>query len=331
MLSARWWVALGGVSMFIVGSAHAQQAVRALLGPPAYKPYLAGTCEWRGFETHRVADSELEEDVAWQELSLRGDYRQTLNRSFERLLSIGLTRYEIQTDLWVPGTTDPMPDRFWDLELSTGVKQTFKDGHAWGIVGSLGSPSDKPFRTMDEVVLGATAFYLIPASGERNRWVLFLNYSNQRSFLNHVPLPGAAYLWSPSRNTFAMVGLPAAYFRTAWASNWSMDLFFFPPLQGDARVAYRWRPNLESYVRIRSDRDAFLRAGRTEADAWLRHAVIQAETGLSWSLGDHVEVDISMGYAFDRKIYESDSFSDRDHELELDPGAFAALTLTGKL
>jgi hypothetical protein len=184
---------------------------------------------------------------------------------------------------------------------------------------------------MGEVQISGTAFYLVPTGKGRNSWAFFLNYSNQRSFLDHIPLPGAAYIWSPSRKTFAMIGLPIAFLRTSPFQDLSLEFFYFPPIRGRIKMAYAWNSRWTSYLLLRSDRDAFLRADRTDDDAWLRHSVVEANLGLGCQLNRHFSLDLSVGYAFDRQVYESDSFSEDGDAIELEPGPLASLRLRAQL
>ena len=262
------------VSLSFVSLACSQESMQAFFGPPAFKPDLSGELHWRGFETTEVEQED--QKLALQAYGFRGGYRQAVSAQYEWLISGKAMRYDVETQALIPGSGGaPIPAELWDLELSAGLKRRWEGGHAAGLVASVGSPSDRPFHSLSETQLGATAFYLRPAGG-RNAWVFFLNYSNQRSFLNHVPLPGVAYLWVPSRDTFAMIGLPVALLRTSLTPDLSLELFYFPPVRGRVRLAYALTPRVMPYLRFRSDRDAFLRWDRSESDAWLRHAVVEA-------------------------------------------------------
>ncbi len=46
---------------------------------------------------------------------------------------------------------------------------------------------------------------------------------------------------------------------------------------------------------------------------------------------EHLKLDLAVGYAFDRKVYESDSFGDSDDALELAPGWLGSLKLVATL
>ena len=81
------------------------------------------------------------------------------------------------------------------------------DRRGWGAGASVGSASDVPFHSIHETIFSAAARYEIP-SKERNSWVFLLNYSNNRTFLNNVPLPGVAL---PMRRKKPRAVRPAAH------------------------------------------------------------------------------------------------------------------------
>lgn len=72
-------------------------------------------------------------------------------------------------------------DQLKSLKLGYGYRQK-----SWGLFSDFGSEGDKLF-TSDNSTVSVTGFV------EKNSWIYFLNYSNNRTFLNHIPLPGIAY------------------------------------------------------------------------------------------------------------------------------------------
>ena len=77
-----------------------------------------------------------------------------------------------------------------------------------GFFADFGSEGDKLFSG-DSQTLSLTGFY------EKNSWVYFLNYSNNRTFLNHWPLPGLAYKWRSEDKKWNFY-LGAPFFFASW-------------------------------------------------------------------------------------------------------------------
>jgi hypothetical protein len=315
-------------SVLTVGAAAAQDMMGVLLAPPVRAPV------WRAdARTHvfgRVEDEASGNDVDGAAYGLGVDYRLPLNPDAELLLGGGADRHTFRTAARLPGSDARVPETLWDMALRAGIKHRGAAGHRLGLLAAVSSPSDKPFDSMDEVVLAATAFYTVPA-GDRDAWAFFLNYGNRRSVLNHVPLPGAAYIWLPRRGTMVMLGVPVVRARAAFGGGWEADGFFFPPLSGHLALAYALTPAVKPYVRFVSESDTFLRAGREDADAWLRHDVYHADAGVEFLPAKSLTVNASVGYVLARRLYEADSFALDDAAIEPDSGWLASISLSAAL
>jgi hypothetical protein len=309
-------------------SASAQEMMSGLFGPEVRRPSGQVEVEATVFERADIDGQDTTLDLSGT--GLTAGYTVPVPGGGAWNAALGLARYRVDTDAVLPGSGGAIPEEVWDIKLGAGYRRHFAERRSAGLQVSVGSPSDKPFNSMGETEVNATGFYRVPA-GEKSSWVAFLNYGNRRSFLNHVPLPGLAYAYEPSRDTFALVGLPVAMFRTRFKQDWTFDAAFFPPLNGRATLAYDLHPRLSPYVGLRSYRDTFLRADRSDDDDWLRHEVVEGNLGVKWKAGKLVRLDAKVGYTFDRKVYESDSFSDDDDALDLENGLTFKLAASVKL
>lgn len=94
-------------------------------------------------------------------------------------------------------------DQLESAKLGFGYRNT-----DLGFFADFGSEGDKLFSG-DSQTVSLTGFY------EENSWVYFLNYSNNRTFLNHWPLPGIAYKWRSDNKDWNMyIGAP--FFFVTW-------------------------------------------------------------------------------------------------------------------
>ena len=109
------------------------------------------------------------------------------------------------TDAILPDTLQPFPDELWNVRFGTTYRRLFDNGWIAGGSLSVGSASDKPFESVNEMTAGVHAFLRVP-SGEHNAWLFSLSYSptGELSF----PIPGVAYAWVPSDDFRMNVGLP---------------------------------------------------------------------------------------------------------------------------
>lgn len=109
------------------------------------------------------------------------------------------------TEAILPTTGQPFPDQLWNINLGANYRHLFDNGWAGGVGVSVGSASDKPFHSIDEMTAGVNAFLRIP-SGEHNAWMFFLAYSPTSEIA--FPVPGVAYYWQPSDRFHMNIGLP---------------------------------------------------------------------------------------------------------------------------
>ena len=306
----------------------AQEMMGTMFGPPTRRPSGGAEVVARTFDTANVDVQKAKLDFVATELS--ANYAMPTRSGGDWSVGLGSAHYRIDTAAVLPQSGVAIPKDIWDIKLGAGYRHHFQNRRSAGLLLGVHSPSDRPFNSIDETVIDATAFYRVPAK-DRNSWVFFLNYGNRRSFLNHVPLPGMAYAYAPSRETFALIGLPVAMARTRFRDDWSLDIFYFPPVRGRVTLAYALSPRLSPYVTVRSYRDAFLLADRSDPDEWLRHEIIEGDLGLKWQATERLSLDAHIGYAFDRKVYQSDSFGDDDDGLDLDSGVAFRLAARVKM
>ena len=116
---------------------------------------------------------------------------------------------DIETRVRFPDTWEAFPDSLWDVQM--GVSYRHKLTNDWIVGGRLlvGSPSDRPFASGDEVKVNFTGSLAIPAAHENDAWVFMLNYMNVRSFAPNVPLPGVGYQFDRGPTLRGIVGVPA--------------------------------------------------------------------------------------------------------------------------
>jgi len=299
-----------------------------MFGPPARQPTVTPQVKIVQFDSSKTEKGKETLDFTAGEF--RVSFRSPGKGDGEWQAGAKVAYYNIDTEARLPISDAAIPGALYDIEFQGGYRRNLERGRMLGLFLNVGSPSDEPFDSYDETIIGATALYRLPA-GERSSWNFFLNYANQRSFLANIPLPGVGYAYVPNRDTFALIGLPVAMFRTKIHQRWGVEFFYFPPIRGQAKLSFDITPEVSPYLGFKSYRDAFLRADREDSDEWLRHEVLLGELGLTWKLNKRLKLDGSVGYAFDRYLYESDSFNDDDDRIDLEEGFAFRLQVTSKI
>jgi hypothetical protein len=234
---------------------------------------------------------------------------------------------DIDTSAILPDTRESFPENLWDIRAGAQHRRKFANGWIGGGMVTVGSASDKPFRSEAEVTVQANLFVRIP-DGERNAWLLFLNYTRYREFLEHVPVPGAAYWYEPSPRLRLILGIPFASLEWKPAPDISLELSYFMIRTVRAQVSYRFLPALRAYAGFDWKNEYYFRYDRKEDDKRLASYEKRISAGIRWDFAKGMFLDLGAGYAFDRFYFEAERYKDRDeNRLDISSGFFGSLRI----
>lgn len=231
----------------------------------------------------------------------------------------------------VAGNTVNIPDHFWNAGLGLQYARHFDEKRFWSASFSIASPSDAPYssgRVMDFV---GNAFYGFP-NDENSSWILMLNFSNNRPFLNGIPLPGFAYSYNPSPGLRWIFGFPFAMVYWQMDPRWSFQAFILGASIIKSEVAYRVFGPMSLYAAIDFNQEVYLRKDRLRSSDRFFYAEKKLLLGVRSPLSKVLFADLSAGYAFDRAFFEAEQFNDRtDNQRELSKGGVVGFTLGARL
>ncbi len=239
----------------------------------------------------------------------------------ELALSASAGYLPLDSDLRFP-SGKAFPSDLYDLGLSGLYRYKLDNGWIAGGFLRVGSPSDKPFETEDELSLNASAFLRAPSSG-RNAWLFLLNYDNHRDFLGGTPIPGVAYWWEPSDQLQAMVGLPLFSVRYKPWKPTTLNLTYIYPYNLYARVTQRLAKPLAVFAGFEWSNQRWFLVDRSHREDMLYFNQKKWLAGASYTLTPGVDLELTGGWAFDRIFFVGEGYGDRDQErVDLDNGAF---------
>ncbi len=229
----------------------------------------------------------------------------------------------IRTGAVLPDTGERLPSELWDLNFGTVHRRRLGNGWILGGQLSLASPSDRPFAGWDETAINLNGFLRIPAVG-RDAWVFFLNYSSNREFLPHVPIPGAGYLHAPSRDFSLLAGIPLLFVNWSPAAGVKLRGFYFPIHTVFLGAEYSLGSGCKIFADWRWENDRYYRYGREDRDHRLFWYEQRLEAGLALEAGPGMELTLAGGYAYDRFFFEGKSYEDdrTENRINLAPGIF---------
>jgi len=314
-------------TLCLVAATQAQEPFRDWLKPRLGEMEASADYTAEHYFDENVEDQDTELGFTGHDLRLRVPLWQ--NDRHELSLGSRIKVLDVDTDAWFPGSSSPFrrddfPDHLWDLRLDGTYRHKLDNGWIAGGHLSLGSPSDKPFASLDEVAVSASGFLRIP-DGERNAWVFFLNYASNREFCPHIPLPGVAYQFEPDENFSALLGLPYTSLRWKPIDTVIVDASYFIPRTVRTRVSYLPVETVRLYVGYDWTNQRYLRHDRQDDDDRLFYYEQRVKGGVRWDLTEWLYVDLNGGYAFDRMFFEGERFDDRwDSRLDIGDGPFAA-------
>ncbi len=210
----------------------------------------------------------------------------------------------------LPSSKVPFPDDLWSVRLGAGYRHAFASGWTAGINVGVGSASDQPFHSIHEMTESISAFVRIP-TGERNAWLLSLNYSPTSEI--QYPLPGVAYLCAPTEQIVAAIGLPLLVMYRPLK-----DLFltfsYVPIRTIHAQATYRiWGP-WRAYLAYNWGNESWFLADRMDDRERLFYYDQRVTTGLQCNLATFCVLDISGGYAFDRFFFQGVGSTDQHND-----------------
>lgn len=233
-------------------------------------------------------------------------------------------RLEISTSAVLPDSGLPVPDQLWDIEVGTMHIRELANGWRAGGMLRVGSPSDRPFAALRDMTVTLLGFLTVP-SGQRDAWNFSLFYSPTGQIV--WPIPGVAYVWRPSDQFQANLGIPFSLeYRPT--ETLTVTAGYRPLNHVHVLVRQALGESWSIYGGYRTVTETFLLADRQDDrertylfDQRLTLGV-QRELGRGWSL------DLSAAYVFDRQIFQAEKFSgSRRDELTMDPGVAGTLQL----
>ena len=247
-------------------------------------------------------------------------YRDTTN---QWSLHLGVRNDSFNTNAYLVNSNRSFPAELWNINLGTSFSHRFEnDWIAGGNLG-IGSASDQPFHTINEVNPMVNAFLRIPAS-ERNGWLFSLSYSPLSQI--PIPIPGIAFQYFPTDNFRMNIGLPfSIWYRPN--EDWTFDASYIPLFNVHARAMYRLADPVRIYTAFDWKSEAWFLADRPDINQKLFYLYKQLSTGMYFSLGPRTIIDLSGGYMFDRSFFSGVNVAQRNNDrLNIGSGAFLSLS-----
>ncbi len=252
-----------------------------------------------------------------------------VSSSEKHLLSLSASTQILALDTvqTLPGSARSIPGTLWNVSFGASYLRNYSSGDSSTFSASFGSASDRPFTAGHVNAIGATAVYSHP-SGDRKTWLFLLNYSNNRAFMNNIPMPGVAYVFVDESRTFnAVIGIPYLSVRWEFVPSWTVSFSsHITYLRTD--LSKRLFGPAQLYAFFEWNQQPYFRSDRTDRSLRIFFDEKKVGLGLKSPLSSFLMADLSFGLSADRRVFEAVSYFKNPSKASLGNALYMALALS---
>ncbi len=201
---------------------------------------------------------------------------------------------------------EAMPD-LYQADVGVTYSRMVDEKAYWALNGSFGSASDKPFKDPSVDTIGGNFFYIDPVDATAS-WVYLVNYSNNRPILNGIPLPGFAYMYTPSKSFRGTYGVPFAMIYWEFVDKWSLNLFTLIPWVIKSSVDYSIAGPMKASLGLDFSQSTFYLYGRVNRKERLFYDEKRLYVGFKTPLSQQFIAEVEAGYSFDRRYFQDENY-----------------------
>ena len=239
---------------------------------------------------------------------------------------------DFRTNALFPTSRTRFPTELWRTKMGVFYRHRFSNEMILGGNLSVGSDSDDPFAQGDVISVQANLFLRYPVS-KKSAWLFFLNYSNNRTFAQNIPLPGVAFWYEPNGWFRLIVGIPFVALEISplpgALKTLKFSLTYFLIRNVQAEISYKWKRLIKVFFRFHWKGESYLIKDREERDDRLYYYEKRVYGGVEFTIMKNLSLGIQGGFKFDRFYYIGEDYSDRfDDRLSLKKGGYASVRLS---
>ncbi len=228
----------------------------------------------------------------------------------------------------LPDTGDALPEQLTDVRFGPVMRHRFRNNWISGFNVQFGSASDVPFQDAGDLEYIGNWFLRIP-HGDLGAWIIFLNYSNNREFLRHIPMPAFGFSFERGRWFQGFVGAPVMFLNFFPREKVNLSVTYLPITNVTAQLGYDPWPFFRIFSQFAWRSAPFFRNGRQIEDRRLFFMEKRIGAGLRLRPARWAQIRLWGGWAFDRFFYEGRSvLRNRSYNrINLSGAPFAAMQI----
>jgi hypothetical protein len=235
----------------------------------------------------------------------------------------------LSTSAILPTTLQPFPNQLWNIWFGTNYFHVFDNGMIGAALFEAGSASDQPFTEMRNNSAAGTGLLIIP-NGERDAWILGVQASTNSQVLYNIPVPGVAYLYSPSDDFQAIIGFPYTAINYRIQKEIQLQMLYMFLTTVHTRVSYQPTDAWQAYIGFDWMNENYALANRIDSGERFFYYEKRVIAGWQWWWSKHMAFEIAGGYAFNRYFDTSTGFSfslSGPNKVDIGSGAFGTIQL----
>lgn len=214
----------------------------------------------------------------------------------------------VSTGAILPTTHTPFPSQLWNIWVGTNYFHVYDNGVIGAALFEGGSASDKPFSSGRVDSAAGTGLLIIP-QGDHDAWILGIQASTNSQVFYNLPIPGAAYLYSPSDEFQAIMGFPYSAINYQPFKDYRFQFLYMFLTTVHARAIYQPCVDWQLYAGFDWSNENYSLANRQASDQRFFYYEKRVLAGWQWWWSRHLAIEVAAGYAFDRYFVENNGFS----------------------
>ena len=214
--------------------------------------------------------------------------------------------------------------------VGLGFNKNFESGSSMTLFGAFATASDRPYGDPRDQWVEANMIYRSQLI-ENHRWIFIVNQSNNRGFSNGKPFHYFGVIYEPDPEFRAVFGFP--FLMLAWGDleTWKKEFRLTPfgtRFDMSTNLEDKFVFNAFAAFNVR----AYLHDERLDDNDRMYYQEFVAEVSVRTALTPATGVIFGLGYAFDRRFYESETiYSPNSEYTIIDNDFYARLAMEFRL
>ncbi|MEN6367798.1 MAG: hypothetical protein ABFC88_13380 [Thermoguttaceae bacterium] len=241
------------------------------------------------------------------------------------MVTAGVRNRLINTDAILPDSHKEYPSELWNAQVGLMYLRQLSGDRMIGGGVNLGSASDHPFASIQEMNVSMNAMYRIP-SGERNAWMFMLMYSPMSEI--QFPIPGVSYSYNPSEQFHANIGLPFM-FSYKPTDRWTVEASYMLIHTIHVKATYKIAERVNVFGGYDWSNETYMLQDRTnEKDRFFLYDQ-RVVLGLNVPMTSWLTAELVGGYTFNRYSFIGQQWDSAGTDrVDIDPGPFVSLSVS---